>query len=107
MEAAKQSLFTCCFYERWSNELGAALGEGGFEKRTFLPAKGDLLVWHANLVHGGGPISAEGRTRRSLVAHYVTRDLEKLFVMNYADTQSHLTLRDVRRGRPAELYRRD
>ncbi len=107
MEGAKQSLATCMFYERWTADLDAALADGGFEPKTFLPRKGDLIVWHANLVHGGVPITRPDRTRRSLVAHYVTRDLERLFVMNYADTGSHMTLRDVRRDRrPPELYRR-
>jgi ectoine hydroxylase-related dioxygenase (phytanoyl-CoA dioxygenase family) len=107
MDAAKQSLATCMLYERWTHELDEALAAGGFEPRAFLPAKGDLIVWHANLVHGGSPIARPNRTRRSLVAHYLTRDLRRLFVMSYAQTRSHLTLRDVRRDRrPAELYRR-
>jgi hypothetical protein len=30
------------------------------------------LVWHADLAHGGSPIKAPGRTRRSLVTHFTT-----------------------------------
>ena len=44
--------------------------QSGLEKETFLPKKGDVLIWHANLVHGGMPIIDENLTRRSLVAHY-------------------------------------
>ena len=32
--------------------------------------KGDVLVWHHNLLHGGSAIEREGATRRSMVAHY-------------------------------------
>jgi ectoine hydroxylase len=36
----------------------------------FLAKKGDLLIWHANLLHGGMPVINEGSTRKSMVAHY-------------------------------------
>jgi phytanoyl-CoA hydroxylase len=36
----------------------------------FLAKKGDILVWHADLAHGGAPITRPGRTRRSLVTHF-------------------------------------
>ena len=35
----------------------------------FLPRQGDVLIWSADLVHGGAPISDATLTRRSLVAH--------------------------------------
>jgi len=41
---------------------------GCVEKRL-LARRGDVLFWHADLVHGGTPISAS-RTRRSVVTHY-------------------------------------
>lgn len=40
------------------------------EKKTFRPKKGDVLIWHANLAHGGGQIDDPAKTRRSIVAHY-------------------------------------
>jgi phytanoyl-CoA hydroxylase len=42
----------------------------GYERRSFLPKKGDVLIWHADLPHGGGKIINHGITRRSLVTHY-------------------------------------
>jgi phytanoyl-CoA hydroxylase len=36
----------------------------------FAPRKGDVLIWHSNLIHGGGPITVPDSTRRSLVTHY-------------------------------------
>lgn len=36
----------------------------------FLPRKGDVLFWHADLPHGGSAITDHGSPRRSLVTHY-------------------------------------
>ena len=42
-----------------------------FEKLTQGDAKkGDVLVWHANLLHGGMPVVHPALTRKSMVAHY-------------------------------------
>ena len=42
------------------------------EMRTerFYPKKGDILFWHAGLVHGGSEITDESLTRKSIVGHY-------------------------------------
>jgi len=42
----------------------------GQPRGSFLGKKGDLLIWHADLAHGGAQITKPGRTRRSLVAHF-------------------------------------
>jgi hypothetical protein len=42
----------------------------GFPQQSFLPKKGDVLLWHADLPHGGGQITKPGSTRTSLVTHY-------------------------------------
>jgi phytanoyl-CoA hydroxylase len=42
----------------------------GNPRGSFLGKKGDVLVWHADLAHGGAQITKPGRTRRSLVAHF-------------------------------------
>ncbi len=39
-------------------------------KTSFLGRKGDLLVWHADLAHGGSPVTRPERTRLSLVTHF-------------------------------------
>jgi len=41
----------------------------GLTRETFLPKKGDALIWASDLVHGGSAISND-RTRKSLVTHY-------------------------------------
>ena len=70
-------------------------------KSSFLAKKGDVLIWHGDLAHGGAPISDPGATRKSLVTHltaasddpFYRRDhahrtltTERcVFVSNYAD----------------------
>jgi phytanoyl-CoA hydroxylase len=41
----------------------------GLTEQRFLARKGDVLIWSADLVHGGSPIVDATLTRRSLVAH--------------------------------------
>lgn len=43
--------------------------EQGLEIQKFLPKQGDVLIWHADLAHGGAPIT-NSNTRKSLVTHY-------------------------------------
>ncbi|WP_174274985.1 phytanoyl-CoA dioxygenase family protein [Sphingomonas bacterium] len=42
----------------------------GLEWRHFLPKKGDVLIWHERLYHGGAAIEDIAQTRKSLVVHY-------------------------------------
>lgn len=52
------------------NWLHVAAKENGVSTSSFLPKKGDVLIWHADLAHGGGEITDPSLTRRSLVVHY-------------------------------------
>lgn len=36
-----------------------------------LPKKGDILLWHANLLHGGSKLIDPSKTRKSMVCHYI------------------------------------
>jgi ectoine hydroxylase-related dioxygenase (phytanoyl-CoA dioxygenase family) len=45
--------------------------ERGLQTQTFMAKKGDVLIWHADLMHGGAPIEDRLRTRKSLVAHFM------------------------------------
>lgn len=40
------------------------------ERKMLTIRKGDLLIWHYHLVHGGSPVKDQARTRRSLVTHF-------------------------------------
>jgi ectoine hydroxylase-related dioxygenase (phytanoyl-CoA dioxygenase family) len=37
----------------------------------FMARKGDVLIWAADLMHGGAPIENPELTRKSLVSHYM------------------------------------
>lgn len=41
----------------------------GLVRETFLPRKGDALIWASDLVHGGSKLEND-RTRKSIVTHY-------------------------------------
>jgi ectoine hydroxylase len=57
---------------QYENHIERLLTEKHLEKEYFYAKKGDILLWHANLIHGGSPILQKGRTRKSMVAHYFT-----------------------------------
>jgi ectoine hydroxylase-related dioxygenase (phytanoyl-CoA dioxygenase family) len=41
-----------------------------FTPERFLAKKGDVLLWHSMLAHGGAPIENRARTRFSMACHY-------------------------------------
>ena len=43
----------------------------GLRTEYFMAKKGDVLIWHADLMHGGAPIGDPSLTRKSLVSHYM------------------------------------
>lgn len=53
----------------------------GFTEKRFRPKRGDVLIWHSDLVHGGSSIS-EAHTRRSIVTHYCPRRAVPLYMEN-------------------------
>jgi hypothetical protein len=38
----------------------------------FTPRRGQALIWHASLRHGGSPVRDPARSRRSFVVHFST-----------------------------------
>lgn len=50
----------------------------GLARLPFAARRGDALIWHADLVHGGNPVSRD-ITRKSLVTHYCPKRLAPLF----------------------------
>ncbi len=60
-------------------QLHSQASERGIREERFLARKGDVLVWHADLAHGGSPIRVEGRTRRSLVTHFCPRSIKPAY----------------------------
>ena len=56
----------------WYDYIDVQIRLRGLKERTFLAKKGDVFLWHSDLVHGGRPIADHRRTRGSLVCHYFT-----------------------------------
>ena len=50
--------------------VAALIKQNGLELRTFQAGKGDVLFWHANLLHGGSWRKDLRKSRKSLVCHY-------------------------------------
>jgi ectoine hydroxylase-related dioxygenase (phytanoyl-CoA dioxygenase family) len=53
----------------YTDDLTARCIQAGLSERRFLPRRGDVLFWAADLAHGGARRSTPA-TRRSLVTHY-------------------------------------
>jgi ectoine hydroxylase-related dioxygenase (phytanoyl-CoA dioxygenase family) len=54
----------------WNAYMAAEVARLGLKPERFCARRGDVFVWHAQLLHGGAPIADPSRTRRSLVFHY-------------------------------------
>lgn len=57
-------------HEQYLESLHTKSKARGLELERFHPRKGDALIWNADLVHGGGPITDPALTRKSFVCHY-------------------------------------
>lgn len=59
--------------EDFADHLNAESERAGLDRLTLHTRKGDVLLWHAGLAHGGSQIIDNDRTRMSLVAHFSTQ----------------------------------
>lgn len=58
------------YNEKYEPAMARHLEAYGLQPQTFIAQKGDVLFWHANLVHGGAPRADLGHSRKALVCHY-------------------------------------
>ncbi len=56
---------------RWHGMLAERIAASGTQAAPALIRKGDVLVWHALLVHGGMRRKVRSLSRRSIVAHFI------------------------------------
>jgi hypothetical protein len=54
----------------WFDYIDVQLRLRGLRGRKLLARKGDVLIWHSDLVHGGSPIADFRRTCASVACHY-------------------------------------
>lgn len=63
----------------------------GQKRASFLAKAGDVLIWHADLAHGGAPITKPGRSRRSLVTHFTSAGDEPFYRRSSQRRQGELS----------------
>jgi ectoine hydroxylase len=62
-------------YARYEEAVQQSIDEGRFERKEFLAGPGDVLIWHANLLHGGKKMNKTHASRKSMVTHYFADDV--------------------------------
>lgn len=63
----------------WRTRMHENAARLGLEERRFLPKQGDVLIWSADLAHGGSEVTNPQLTRRSLVGHYCPDTVEPFY----------------------------
>ena len=61
--------------KHYEDHIAALIEQYNLKPAYFMAGPGDVLIWHANLIHGGSPIKEPGSTRKSMVAHYFCEDV--------------------------------
>lgn len=64
-------------YEKYEIHLADEIKRSIYSEKEFHAKKGDVLIWHANLLHGGKAITDDARTRKSMVVHFYGEDVIK------------------------------
>lgn len=77
--------------------------ERGLNLQSFLPRKGDVLIWSADLAHGGSQISDPSLTRRSLVTHY-TAETTKPYYFRFLSAEKQRTYTHENNFRYCTMY---
>jgi hypothetical protein len=62
------------YKERYEPCVRQLVKEHGLEAHYFHAKKGDVLIWHANLIHGGSPRKNLELSRRSAVCHFFVKN---------------------------------
>ena len=58
------------YHEKYEPRIQEVLAQQEIQPQYFHARKGDVLFWHANLIHGGSPRRDVRHSRRALVNHY-------------------------------------
>jgi ectoine hydroxylase-related dioxygenase (phytanoyl-CoA dioxygenase family) len=77
-------------HAEWARLLNENAERLGMERQTFLARKGDVLLWSADLAHGGSPVTDTSLTRRSLVGHFCPVGVEPNYYSYRADRRTQV-----------------
>jgi len=72
-------------YRQWNQ--GLLRERGLLPPRRFICRRGDVLIWHGGILHGGANVTSPDKTRKSFVVHYSTE-------ANYAERTAFMQVRD-------------
>lgn len=64
-------------YKDYEDMIEELIVKENYKQKEFHPKKGDVFIWHANLIHGGLPIINKSLSRKSMVVHYYAKDVIK------------------------------
>lgn len=62
-------------YGAYERAIAAVIEKNDLPREELHARAGDVLIWHANLLHGGAPIQDPASTRRSMVLHYFAEEV--------------------------------
>lgn len=62
-------------YARYEDAIAKEIRAGGFPAKELHAQPGDVLFWHANLLHGGKKMSTPNASRKSMVIHCFADDV--------------------------------
>ena len=60
---------------RYEEAIAKAIRKGGFPAKELHAQPGDVLLWHANLLHGGKKMTTPNASRKSMVIHCFADDV--------------------------------
>lgn len=61
------------YHEKYEPRIRELVEQNKIEPHYFHPAKGDTLIWHANLIHGGSPRKNLQLSRKAVVCHFFVK----------------------------------
>lgn len=76
------------YYNKYETHVQRSISENGLKAHYFHAGKGDVLLWHANLLHGGSRRKRPETSRKALVCHYFAEGC--VCYHDYTGTLSHL-----------------
>ena len=62
-------------YAHYETAVQRSIDDGRFTPHEFHAEPGDVLIWHANLLHGGKKMATPNASRRSMAVHYFAEDV--------------------------------
>ena len=79
-------------YHKYEEHIAQLVEQEKLEGEYGVIKKGDALIWHANLLHGGAEQKDSARSRHSQVTHYYFADCKYYTPMN--STAKQLNFRE-------------